>query len=496
MTHPRLELKAISKAFFGVPVLKEVEFCVAPGEVVGLVGENGAGKSTLMNIIGGLLAVDQGLMHLDGEVFAPSSTSDARHRGVELVHQELNLFDNLTILENLQLSQRGRQRRQGADAIVAALEKVGLKISPKERLTRLSPGERQLVEIAKAVLYQPRLLLLDEPTTSLTERETDRLFSIMESLRQAGTAIIYISHNLGHVRRICDQVVVLRDGEVQARSRTPDIDLDTMINLMVGREIEQAYPQRTEPCNRSILLDVAGVSRPGLVRNISFRLHTGEVLGISGLMGSGRTELARMLYGLEPFSAGTIQLLGRAIRPTPRRCKKRGMAFVTESRRDDGLLLDAPVVSNTVLASLRRHAMKGCGCFSDDKALQTTNRMVEELSIRCSSAETQPVITLSGGNQQKVVLAKWLLTSPAVVILDEPTRGIDVGARQDIYQLINQLAERGAGILLISSELEELIGMCDRILVMTSGEIRSEVDRHQFDRRILLREAFGEERLK
>lgn len=510
MSERAIEIKGIAKSFFGVPVLESIDFRASPGEAIGLVGENGAGKSTLLNIISGLFPPDDGRMTLAGSPYAPANPRDALARGVALVHQELNLFANLTIAENIRLAETTGNRKQRPtresgrgfyEDVARDLAKIGLKADPHDPIQRLSAGERQLVEIVKALRSKPRVLLLDEPTTSLTDKEVQNLFSMIEASKSQGIAIVYISHNLGHVKHICDQVVVLRDGVMQAKGPTADFDKNRLISLMIGRQIDQYFPTRATPPadegapQRRVVLEAQRVTQPGIVSDVSFKLHAGEVLGLSGLMGSGRTELARLLFGLEPFSSGQIMLHGEPLRPNPRRCIDRGMALVTENRREDGLLLDSSIQFNATLAALRRFAIRKTGWFQAAKANQTVQPLVDRLGVKRQSLETQAVLTLSGGNQQKTVLAKWLLTNPSVVILDEPTRGIDVGAKQDIYLLVNELVNEGAGVLLISSEMEELVGMCDRILVMATGEIRYEVTRDRFDREEILCEAFGEERL-
>ncbi|MBM3840999.1 MAG: sugar ABC transporter ATP-binding protein [Verrucomicrobia bacterium] len=561
-----LSFSGITKSFFGVAVLKEVSFSVPAGQTLGLVGENGAGKSTLMNILGGNLTPDAGQMSLAGEPHAPAAPKEATRAGVAFIHQELNLFPNLSIAENLFLAAfprlgqkvvrgssfvdrgstdttrvqqrstinepqttnhepRTRNNEQRTPSIglpwidrrtlrsrtTELLRQVGLDHPPDTPVERLSAGERQLVEIAKALSIEPRLIILDEPTTSLTARETEHLFALLNRLRERGIAMIYISHALNDVLRLCDSIVVLRDGAVVGQGPRAEWTVERMITLMVGREMEQLFPQRprSNPGSPSAsaagpgstsgaessdaILEVAGVTQPGIVADISFRLRAGEVLGISGLMGSGRTELARILFGLDPMERGEILLAGRPIeRLSPRERVAAGIAFLTESRRDEGLCLDASIADNLALVALPRHASRPAGWLDQgamNAALQAARRAV---TLSASARDLQPAKTLSGGNQQKVVLAKWLLNEPRVFILDEPTRGIDVGAKHEVYSLINQLVGRGAGVLMISSEIEELIGMCDRILVMNRGRIRDEIHLHQFDRERILKAALHE----
>jgi ribose transport system ATP-binding protein len=493
-----IEFINIEKSFFGVKVLKSVSFAVKPGQTVGMVGENGAGKSTLMNILGGNLRPDAGELRLNGQPFAPASPRQAEAAGIAFIHQELNLFPNLSIAENIFIRGFPRSlpwlpfisRRKIHERTRELLSEVNLTHSPDTLIERLSAGERQLVEIAKALALDARLIILDEPTTSLTARETERLFAIMARLRERGISMIYISHSLGHVLQLCDELVVLRDGAVVANEPTPRFTMDRLVSLMVGRELTQLFPPReTRPADE-VVLDVRGVSQPGVSRNITFQLRRGEILGVSGLMGAGRSELARMLFGLDPCAAGDIRLDGGSIsRLSPGERIRRGLAFLTEDRRAEGLCLEASIADNVTLVALHEFTGGPARWLNRQRAGAEVRRIREAVKLTPSARDEQAVKTLSGGNQQKVVLAKWLLNEPKVFILDEPTRGIDVGAKHEVYRLINDLAARGAGVLLISSEVEELVGMCDRILVMRRGEIRDIVAPHEFDRERILRAA-------
>lgn len=492
-----LEFQGIDKGFFGVPVLKDVTFSVGEGRVLGLVGENGAGKSTLMNILGGNLLPDGGTMLVQGVRYVPRNPHGARLAGIGFVHQELNLFPNLSIAENLFLGDfpcRGPfiNRPSTAARTQELLRRVGLGLAPATLVEQLTAGERQLVEVARALAGEARLLILDEPTTSLGARECERLFTLIDQLRREGRSLIYISHALGDVLRLCDDVVVLRDGAVADQGSARDFDRRRLVSLMVGRELKQLYPPRAHATlipDGPPALAVRGISQPGIVRDITFHVNRGEIVGLAGLMGAGRTELARILFGLDPRATGTIEVLGRPLVGGPARRIQRGVAFATESRRDDGLCLEASVAENMALVTLPAQARPPLGWIrrSDLRNALALARNAVRLQSRVSS--DQVVKTLSGGNQQKVVLAKWLLARPQLLILDEPTRGIDVGAKFEIYALINELADQGAGVLMISSEMEELTGTCDRILVMREGMLSDDIPREDFSHERILQSA-------
>ncbi len=492
-----LEFRDIRKGFFGVPVLKGVSFRVDAGRVVGLVGENGAGKSTLMNILGGNHRPDGGALFLDGVAFEPRGPRDAAAARVAFIHQELNLFPNLSIAENLFLTTFPRRagtplidRAKMHERTRALLAEVELTAPPETLVEHLPAGERQLVEIAKALSLDARLIILDEPTTSLTARETARLFALMARLRARGLAMIYISHVLEDVLRLCADLVVLRDGDVVGSGPRAEFTKERLVTLMVGRTIQQFFPPRVTVPSREPVLEADGLSQPGVVRDISFALHRGEVLGLAGLMGSGRSELARILFGLDPCERGAVRVNGQPLRTrSPRTSIQRRMAFLTEDRRAEGLCLEASIADNLALVTLPTHARGPLGWLDLARLRERAANIRDAVRLNKSARDSQPVKSLSGGNQQKVVLAKWLLAEPTCFILDEPTRGIDVGAKTEIYALINDLVARGAGVLIISSEIEELIGLCDRILVLNRGELRDEIARPDFDRERILRAA-------
>jgi len=485
---PLLEVRGLRKSFFGVTVLHDVDFSVRAGEALGLVGENGSGKSTSMNILGGVHRPEAGTMLLDGQPYAPQTPKDASRAGVAFIHQELNLFPNLSVEENLFVDAFPRRsglpfidRRAIRRATEAVLREVDLAIKPSTLLAKLSQGERQLVEIAKALSRKAKLIIFDEPTTSLTRPEVERLFAIIERLKRRGIGVIYISHTLEDVLRVCETVTVLRDGHHAGTAPARELSLQKIISLMVGRSIDQIFPARGKPPGAAEALEVRGLTQPGVAENISFAIREGEIVGLAGLMGSGRSELARMIFGLDPFARGTIRVGGDPLEdPTPAKAMEAGLAFLTEDRRGEGLLMDFSVAENTVLASLR--SLAGALGFIDARKVNDASReMARAMRLSTDRVEDTRAKHLSGGNQQKVVIGKWLRRQPKVFILDEPTRGIDVGAKQEVYRIVNALVERGSAVLLISSEIEELIGLSDRILAISKGEITGEFQQ-PFDR--------------
>lgn len=496
---PLLKVEGLCKSFFGVQVLHNVGFSLRAGRVLGLVGENGSGKSTTMNIIGGVHQMDAGRIYLNGNEYQPKGPRDASKQGIAFIHQELNLFRNLSIAENLFITEfprlvsglpfidHGATRKTSSELLAA----VDLEISPATIVNQLSQGERQLVEIAKALGAKSKVIIFDEPTTSLTTRETNRLFDIINKLRQQRIGVIYISHILEDIIRLCDDILILRDGNVVGQALKTEMTPKRMISLMVGRNIDQLFPPRKAIVSGALpVLAVKNVTQRGTVKDISLTLRAGEVLGVSGLMGAGRSELARILFGIDEFSSGEIVVNGKCInKPTPAACMDHGMAFLTEERRAEGLMMEAAIDHNISLASLQFYARPLTKWIKSTPLEADVSKMSASVQIGARNISKTLVKNLSGGNQQKVVIGKWLLRKPSVFILDEPTRGIDVGAKNEVYKIINHLAEGGAGILMISSEIEELVGMSDRIMVMAHGEIRSIFERSSFNREELLRAA-------
>ncbi|MBE2269954.1 MAG: sugar ABC transporter ATP-binding protein, partial [Anaerolinea sp.] len=434
---PLLEVHDLSKAFFGIAAVKNVSFSVNAGETLGLIGQNGAGKSTLMNLIGGVVHADSGDMRFKDKAYTPHTPGDAQTAGIAFIHQELNLFTNLSIAENIFISQfprtgflRSIDRGAIRDKTRELLASVGLDLDPNVIVDRISPGERQLVEIAKALYQDAALIILDEPTTSLTARETERLFDIMSQLRERGKALIYISHILRDVRRLADHIAVMRDGALVAHEPADKFTVNRMIAQMVGRSIEQLYPPRTSTPTDEVALSVQNVTTAGIVENISFDLHKGEVLGLFGLMGSGRTELARMIFGADAYDSGNIRAGGVPLKkPSPRASIRSKIAFVTENRREEGLLMGIDIANNISLVSLPDFARTLLEVVNQGEMLDSARDMANVLQLKSGDIAEQPAKALSGGNQQKVVIAKWLLSRPSIFIMDEPTRGIDVGAK-------------------------------------------------------------------
>lgn len=494
---PILTLQNIHKAFFGVPALRDVSVSVNEGRILGLIGENGAGKSTLMNIVGGVVSADAGQMTLAGQSYTPRKPSDATKNGIAFIHQELNLFTNLNIAENIFIDsfpKRGLfiDKAKMQKRVAELLKSVGLDASPETLVDNLSPGERQLVEIVSALNIDAKLIIFDEPTTSLTARETERLFALIHRLRKEGRSIIYISHILNDIKTLSDDIAVLRDGKYVGGGETKDFDIRRMISLMIGRDLEQLYPpSQTRPTTQPIL-QVKNLSEDGIVQNINLEVHKGEVLGLFGLMGSGRSELARMIFGIDPYSQGEVWLENQKLTKSTKAAIQNKMAFVTENRREEGLMMEATITNNLALVSVNDFARTPLRVV-DESALVTASKEVSSnLRVKASDITRQNAKSLSGGNQQKVVIGKWLMSKPKLFILDEPTRGVDVGAKYEIYSIIHELAKAGNGVLMISSEVEELIGMCDRILVMSRGELVGEFAETPFDREAILRAAFRE----
>ena len=470
-----IEFWAISKAFGPVTVLREVSFGVRPGEIHALLGENGAGKSTLMKVLGGYHAPTAGQLLLDGQPVQFASSRDAEARGIVLIHQEFNLADDLSAAQNIYLGHELGGALLDAAAMLrgarAALARLGVTLDPARRVRDLSVPQKQLVEIAKALAREARVLIMDEPTASLTLRETDALLELMRRLRAEGVTILYISHKLDEVKRVADRVTVLRDGRFVATEAAADLTPGQMASLMVGRDLDDMFPERTEP-SPEVRLEVEHLSVPGWSSDLSFSVRAGEVLGFAGLVGAGRTESFEGLVGLRRATVGQVRLGGRAVRlRSPRDAARAGLVYLSEDRKGKGLLLDFPLAHNLTLTTLDLYARPLLDTRAETRAMA---RAAQQYGIRSGRLDV-PARALSGGNQQKLALARLLEPAPDVIVLDEPTRGVDVGARREIYHLIHRLAASGKSVIVISSELPELLGLCHRLMVMHEGRLTGDL---------------------
>lgn len=491
-----LEMHGISKGFPGVKALSDVSISLEKGEVLGIVGENGAGKSTLMKILAGVFPADSGALRMAGESFEPRSPRDSLDAGIIVIHQELSLVPDRSVAENIFLGNLPRnrfgavKRTQLHRDAKALLQRVGLTVPPQRRVRDLGIAQQQLVEIARALSREARVIVLDEPTATLTTTEQRILFATMRSLRAAGVGIVFISHHLEEVFEICDRVTVLRDGTVVETRPVGDWTEDGLIQAMVNRPIDALFPERHATLGET-LLEVQGLSAGESFKDISFSVRAGEVVGLGGLMGAGRTEVLKTIYGALARSAGQVRIGSVEARiHNPRDAIRAGLAFVPEDRKGEGLILPFPVRGNIALSTLRKLSWFG-SILAPRRMDRLAEQTVVELRIRTPSIR-QRVQSLSGGNQQKVVLGRALTTKPRIFLLDEPTRGIDVGAKVEVYRLINQLAEQGGAILVVSSDMIELLGICDRILVMRGGRLAGAVPRQEFSQeRIMQLAALG-----
>jgi ABC-type sugar transport system ATPase subunit len=497
-----LRMESISKAFPGVQALEKVDFEAQAGEVVALVGENGAGKSTLMKILSGAYRKDTGRVILGGREVEIESPHHAQQLGIATVYQEFNLTPNQTVAANIYISREPRQqglgrylnlvdrRKMEADA-QQMLNRVGARISPTALVRDLSVAQRQMVEIAKALAVEARIIIMDEPTAALGEEEVEVLFQIVNSLKAQGIVIIFITHRLEEMFRVANRVVILRDGHRVGELPIAEATTDRVIQLMVGRALTDIF-QKEAVAIAAPVLEVKGLTRRGVVKDVSFTLRRGEILGFAGLVGAGRTETARLLFGADAKDSGEIRVDGRAVAITsPHDAVSAGLGLVPEDRSLQGLVLKLPLQENIVLPTLDGHSR--LGWVIRGLAQQTASKYVDWLSIRTPHLR-QKAMFLSGGNQQKVVLAKWLASQPKVLILDEPTRGIDVGAKAEVHALMSKLAQGGMGIIMISSELPEILGMSDRILVMHEGSVAAILDRAEATQELIIAYASGQKK--
>jgi len=494
---PLLEVRKIGKQFPGVRALHEVNLYLNRSEVLAVIGENGAGKSTLMKILAGVQPPDGGEIRIDGKAETIDSVQDAMDFGIALIHQELNLATNLSVGANIFLGREPKKfglidERKISEESAKFLKKVGLDVDPQELVGSLTIGRQQMVEIAKALSVNARVLIMDEPTSSLSQRETESLFTVIKELRSQGVSIIYISHRLGEVKELADRVAVLRDGENAGNLAVEEVDHDRMVSLMVGRDLSQFYPHEPHTAGE-VALELRDFRTPAHPDHpVNFSIRTGEIVGIAGLVGAGRTELVETIFGVTPPVSGEILVGGeRCDIHSPRDAIRAGLALAPEDRKQQGLILEMAVRENLSLASLRRDQRHGF--LNLGKECEISKQMIDKMKVKTPS-DRQVIRYLSGGNQQKVVLGKWLALEPRVLLLDEPTRGIDIGAKQEIYALMEELARQDVAILFVSSEMEEVLGMSDRTLVMHEGRITGELSREELSEEAVMQLATGAEK--
>ena len=485
-------MRGIGKTFPGVKALEGVHLAVREGQVHALLGENGAGKSTLIKILSGAYAKDEGQIYFEGKPVEIRSPHDAQALGISTIYQEFNLARDLTVAENIFLGALPRKGmtvdwpavKAGAREI---LDRLGVTFSTDTQIASLSAAGQQLVEIAKALNRKTRILIMDEPSALLGEKDLENLFRVVRSLQAQGIGIIYISHRLKEIFELADEVTILKDGRYVATRKVSEVTMDDLVKLMIGRDLKDVYPKRTvEP--GEVLLEVNNVSQPKLLRDISFQLHAGEIVGFAGIVGSGRTELARAIFGADSCK-GEMRIDGKPYKPgSPSEAIRRGVALVTEDRKGQGLFLKLNVRINTTISGLKQLTRYGVIQFAKELAL--VKKMINDLSIKTPNAGFL-VVNMSGGNQQKVVLARWLSVGTRIFLLDEPTRGIDVGSKSEIYQIMDKLTKQGVGIIMISSELPEVLGMSDRIMVMRQGRIVKELSRAEASEEAIMQYAVG-----
>ena len=481
MAEPLVEMQGISKDFPGVHALMDCHFELYPGEVHALVGENGAGKSTLMKILAGVYRADAGMINVKGSPANISSTWTAQRLGISMVHQELNLAPHLTVAQNIFLGREPRRRlpfvlddRTLNDKAAELFDVLHLRLDPRQRVSGLAVAQQQMVEIAKALSFKADVLIMDEPTAALTGLEIDELFRIIRQLRDRGVGVVHISHRLEELKQISDRVTVMRDGRYVSTQATADSSIDQIISMMVGRTIFETAPELPEKPSTEVVLEVRNLNRGLVIRDVSFRLCRGEILGIAGLVGAGRTEVARAVFGADQVDSGEIFVKGKKVRiNSPTDAVEHGIGYLSEDRKRYGLALGLNVETNLILAALRQF-IGPFGWVRSGLARIAANLQVKNLAIKTPSLK-QTVRNLSGGTQQKVVVGKWLIADTQVLIFDEPTRGIDVGAKSEIYRLLNDLAHEGKAIIMISSELPEILRMSHRIIVMCEGRITGEL---------------------
>lgn len=485
----------ISKSFFGVKALENISIQAHAGKVLALLGENGAGKSTLMKILSGIYKKDTGSILIQGNEVNISGIRAAEDLGITIIHQELSMLPNMTVCENIFLGNekvsgfrkldKAEMRRQSAEM----LERIGCSVEPDTLVAKISVGEMQMIEIIKAVSKHSKIIIMDEPTTALTDVETQKLFEVIEKLKSEGIAIIYISHRLDEIFQICDDVTVLRDGKLIGSAKVSDVTKDQLITMMVGRELEEQFPYRKEETGK-VLLKVENLSWKDKVKNVSFEVRSGEIVGLSGLMGSGRTETAKIIFGEHKKESGEIYVDGeKAGIGSPKDAIRYGLAYLSEDRKKEGLVLGMSVGENMTLSNLKNLEQAAFRLNKKEES-KLVSEYIKKLSIK-TTGPGQKIKNLSGGNQQKVIIAKWIMLSPKVLIVDEPTKGIDVGAKKEIYDVLNELKNMGKAIILISSDMPEIMGISDRVIVMHEGIVTGELAREEANQENIMKLAVG-----
>ena len=488
-----LVVEKVSKAFPGVKALTDVDFTLEYGEVHALMGENGAGKSTLMNILSGVIQSDSGHIYLEGKEVSVTDPRVAQNMGISTIHQELNLVQKLSVAENVFFGRQPKRhglvdKKMMEQKTAEICRTLGVDLDPAAYVKDMSMANQQMVEIVRAVSFDAKLVIMDEPTSSLTINETQILFSIIRNLTKQGVAVVFISHRMDEIFEIADRLTVLRDGKLVGTMRIGETTRDEVIRMMVGRELKQQYPPRQQKIGE-VCLRVTNMADGSHVRGCSFELHRSEVLGFAGLVGAGRTELMKLIFGAEKRTSGQVEICGKNVNiRSPRDAIRSGLGFVTEDRKGEGLILSFPVKYNIVMVALKK--IKDWIFLNRVKEQHAGEEYIQKMRISTPTADKQ-VMYLSGGNQQKVVLSKWLFSESDIIIMDEPTRGIDVGAKRDIYELINELVAQGRSIIVISSEMEEIMGISDRILVMREGHITGELSRGEFSPDTIMQYAVG-----
>lgn len=496
-TTPLVEMVGINKSFSGNQVLHNVQFNVEKGEIHALMGENGAGKSTLVKVLTGIHDRDAGEIRVNGQDVHFSNPKQAEAKGIVVIHQELNIIPNLTVAQNMFLGKEIKYGRTGIlnhkkmkNLTEESLQKLGVtNISPDDIAGELSVGKQQMIEIARALATNAELIIMDEPTAALTDREIESLFSVVNDLKKRGVSFVYISHRMEEIFQICDRITILRDGEFIGTENIQQTSFEKVVKMMVGRELGERYPTKTNQIG-DVVLEVENLtSKDGTFKNVSFQVNAGEILGVAGLMGAGRTEVMETIFGYRKKESGTIKLDGKTLKNGhPNDLIKAGIGFITEDRKMKGLVLDSSIRENIALANLK--AISNKGIISNNRETQLVEELIKRLHVR-TTGKNQEVKSLSGGNQQKVVIAKWLGIQPKVLILDEPTRGVDIGAKKEIYTIMNELTENGVAIIMVSSELPEVLGVSDRIMVLHEGNVTAFINRDEADQEKIMFAATG-----